>query len=327
MCAERRGSEKRERQSQQKSCGLRQSTKRGSSATAELEPERHRDVFEVHLYYIAVERATSSGAPAGGEKAATTQTELYPKLPFWRRIQIPIIAGAVYWLARLIGPTLRFEVIGVHNAVQIRSQGEKAIGAFWHRCIFPAIWIWRNRSIVVLNTVNFDGQWTRRVIERLGFGTVQGSSTRGGVEGLAGLAQKIEEGHHVAFTIDGPRGPRYVAKPGPVILARRTGNPISVFHIGLSSGHTFKKSWDLFRMPYPFSRAVMFVAPPIRVSMDADSELIHRKQAEMQAALERVRDLAESWFDLSEREKDKLRDEWSEWAEAARDKTNAAAGS
>jgi lysophospholipid acyltransferase (LPLAT)-like uncharacterized protein len=242
-------------------------------------------------------------------------------------MQIPIIAGGVYWLVRLIGPTLRFEVIGVHNAAQIRSKGEKAIGAFWHRCIFPAIWMWRNRGIVVLNTVNFDGQWTRRVIERLGFGTVQGSSTRGGVEGLAGMAQKIEEGHHVAFTIDGPRGPRYVAKPGPVILARRTGNPISVFHIGLSSGHTFKKSWDLFRMPYPFSRAVMFVAPPIRVPMDADSEMMHQKQGEMQAALERVRDLAESWFDLSEKEKNRLRDEWSEWAEIVREKTTAAAGS
>ena len=241
-------------------------------------------------------------------------------------MQIPIIAGAVYWLVRLIGPTLRFEIVGVHNAVQIRSQGEKAIGAFWHRCIFPAIWMWRNRDIVVLNTVNFDGQWTRRVIERLGFGTVQGSSTRGAIEGLAGMAQKIEEGHHVAFTIDGPRGPRYVAKPGPVILARRTGNPISVFHIGLSGGHTFKKSWDLFHMPYPFSRAVMFVAPPIRVPMDADSELIHQKQTEMQAALERVRDLAESWFDLSEKEKNRLRDEWSEWADVAREKTSAAAG-
>ena len=229
-------------------------------------------------------------------------------------MQIPVIAWAAYWLVRLIGPTLRVEVIGVHNAVQIREGGEQAIGAFWHRCIFPAIWIWRKRGIVVLNTVNFDGQWTRRVIERLGFGTAQGSSTRGAVEGLTIMAQKLEEGRNVAFTIDGPRGPRYVAKPGPVILARRTGRPISVFHIGLSWAHTFKKSWDLFQMPYPFSAAVMFVAPPIRVPADADSEVMKQKQEEMQAALERVRDLAEGWFKRSEREKDRLRDEWREGA-------------
>ena len=227
-------------------------------------------------------------------------------------MQIPIIAWVAYRFVRLIGPTLRTEMVGVHNAVQIRDEGEPAIGAFWHRCIFPAIWIWRNRGIVVLNTVNFDGQWTRRVIERLGFGTAQGSSTRGGVEGLTVMAQRLEEGRHVAFTIDGPRGPRYIAKPGPVILGRRTGKPISVFHIGLERKHVFQKSWDLFQIPYPFSRAVTIVAPPIRVPTDADSEGMKLKQAEMQASLELVRDIAEAWFDLTEEEREAIREDWGQ---------------
>jgi lysophospholipid acyltransferase (LPLAT)-like uncharacterized protein len=236
----------------------------------------------------------------------------HPHLSNWRKMQIPIIAWAVYWTIRLIGPTLRFDVIGVHNAIQIRSSGEPCIGAFWHRCIFPAVWIWRKRGITVLNTVNFDGQWTRRVIERLGFGTAQGSSSRGAIEGLTAMARSLEAGGHVALTIDGPRGPRYVAKPGAVILARRTGKPISVFHIGLRRAHTFKKSWDQFQLPYPFSRAVMFVAPPIRVPMDADSEVIKQKQEEVQAALEHVRDLAESWFGFTQEQQDILREEWIE---------------
>jgi lysophospholipid acyltransferase (LPLAT)-like uncharacterized protein len=233
-----------------------------------------------------------------------------PELSRWRRMQIPVIAWAVYWIVRLIGPTLRVEFLGLQNAVQIRDAGEAAIGAFWHRCIFSAIWIWRKRGIVVMNTVNFDGQWTRRVIERLGFGTAQGSSTRGAIEGLTIMGKRLEEGYHVAFTIDGPHGPRYVAKPGPVILARRSGSPISVFHIALEHAHTFKKSWDLLQIPFPFSRAVMFTAPPIRMPAGADSETIHQKQVEMQAALERVRDVAESWFGLSETERDRLREEW-----------------
>lgn len=229
-------------------------------------------------------------------------------------MQIPVIAWAVYWFIRLLGPTLRVEVVGVHNAVRIRSGGEPAIGAFWHRCILSAVWIWRQRRIVVLNTVNFDGQWTRRVIERFGFGTAQGSSTRGGIEGLSQMAQSLEAGRNVAFTIDGPRGPRYVAKPGPVILARRTGFPISVFHMGVKYGFTFEKAWDHFQLPYPFSRVVMFVAPPIRVPTNADSAMMKSKQDEMQAALERVRDVAESWFDLTEDERDRIRDEWREKA-------------
>ncbi len=235
-----------------------------------------------------------------------------PRLSLWRRIQIPLIAAAVYGVIRLIGPTLRLEVIGVHNAIQIPRGGEPAIGAFWHRCIFSAAWTWRDRGIVVLNTVNFDGQWTRRVIEKLGFGTAQGSSTRGALEGLTDMARNLEAGHHVALTIDGPRGPRYVAKPGAVILARRTGRPISVFYIAPKRAYTFRKAWDLFQVPYPFTHTVMFVAPPIRVPADADSDAMKAKQAEVQATLEQVRDLADSWFGSSEAERDHLREDWSE---------------
>lgn len=235
-----------------------------------------------------------------------------PRLSKWRRRQIPIIAWAAYWLVRLLGPTLRVEMVGVQNAIQIRNKGEPAIGAFWHRCIFSAIWIWRNRGIVVMNTVNFDGQWTRRAIERLGFGTAQGSSTRGAIQGLIDMAKQLDTGRHVALTIDGPRGPRYIAKPGAVILARRTGKPVSLFHIGVERAHTFKKAWDLFQIPYPFSKVVMVIAPPIRVPTDADSETVHQKQAEIQAALERVRDVAESWFGLTQEERDLVREDWSE---------------
>jgi lysophospholipid acyltransferase (LPLAT)-like uncharacterized protein len=227
-------------------------------------------------------------------------------------MQIAPISWAVYRFIRLIGPTLRTEIVGVYNAIQIRDADDPGIGVFWHRCIFPAVWIWRNRQVVVLNTVNFDGQWTRRVIERLGFHTVQGSSSRGGTESIALLAQRMEEGHDVALTIDGPRGPRYVAKPGAVILARRTGYLISPLHIAVERGHTFEKSWDLFRIPYPFSRVVMFVAPPIAVPPDADADTMKCKQDEVQAALDGVRKLAESWFGLTEAERDRLRDEFSQ---------------
>jgi lysophospholipid acyltransferase (LPLAT)-like uncharacterized protein len=257
--------------------------------------------------------STSPSASTSGGNGVTLQSGIAtPKLSLWRRMQIPIIAAFVYGAVRLIGPTLRFEILGAHNAVQIRDRGEKGIGVFWHRCIFPAAWFWRNRGIVIMNTVHFDGQWTRRAIERLGFGTVQGSSTRGGMEALAAMATRLEQGSHVAFTVDGPRGPRYVAKQGAVILARRTGAPISAFHIAVELGITFKKAWDLFRLPIPFSRAVMFVAPPIRFPVNAGNEIVQRKQAEVQSALERVRDAAESWFILSEGERDRVRGEWRE---------------
>ena len=233
-----------------------------------------------------------------------------PKLTRWQRMQIPLIAWAAYWLVRSLGPTLRYEVLGWHNAERLYAAGQRCIFAFWHRSIFPIMWWARHRGVVVMNTTNFDGQWTRRVIERLGFGTAQGSSTRGGLRGLAVMAQRLEQGLDVAFTIDGPRGPRYVAKPGPVMLARRTGCPIVVFHVGLESAHTFPKTWDLFQIPYPFSRAVILFPPLIYVPADANHATVERKHAEMQAALERTRDAAESWFTLSPQEREQQRAIW-----------------
>jgi len=233
-----------------------------------------------------------------------------PQLKWSRRIQIPIIAAIVYSVIRLLGPTLRFEVLGWHHAEKVYAAKKQCIWAFWHRVIIPIVWWYRNHGVVVMNTTAFDGQWTRKVIEWLGFGTAQGSSSRGGLRGLAVKARRIEEGKDGAFTIDGPRGPRYIAKPGPVMLARKTGAPIMVFHVGVDRGRTFEKTWDHFLLPMPFARAVILFAPPIFVPKDASAELMDAKHAEMQKELERVRDVAEAWFTQSDEERERHRAEF-----------------
>jgi lysophospholipid acyltransferase (LPLAT)-like uncharacterized protein len=232
-----------------------------------------------------------------------------PKLPWHRRIQIPIIAAIVYSVIRTLGPTLRYEVIGRHYAEQQWTKKQPIIWAFWHRVILPIAWYGRNRGIVIMNTTAFDGQWTRKVIEWLGFGTAQGSSSRGGLRGLTVMAQRIAEGLDCGFTIDGPRGPRFVAKVGPVLLARMTGAPIMVFHVGVDRGKTIEKTWDHFLLPGLFARTVLIGAPVIHVPKDADADMIKAKHEEMQKALERVRDIAEGWFSLSEEERDRYREE------------------
>src|SRR5713226_460651 len=253
----------------------------------------------------------NSSAPSVTEPVSPLYDTRLPQLSCWRRMQIPVIAAVVIAVIRALGPTLRFEELGMHHYRQSRARGVPVISAFWHRCIISATWFWRNRGVVVMNTTNFDGQWTRRVIEHFGFGTAQGSSTRGGLRGLAVMARRLEEGFDSAFTIDGPRGPRYVAKPGPVMLARKTGRPIYLFHIGVEKARTLEKSWDLMQIPKLFSRAVMVSAPLIFVSPKAGADELERKQVEMQAALERVRDVAESWFGLSGEEHERLRKEWN----------------
>ena len=159
-----------------------------------------------------------------------------------------------------------------------------------------------------MNTTAFDGQWTRKVIEWLGFGTAQGSSSRGGLRGLQVMAQRISERLDAPSRL-WPARTRYVSKVGPVLLARMTGAPIFVFRFGVDRGTTFQKTWDLFLLPHLFARAVMIGSTPIYVPQDADSEMIKAKHEEMQKALERVRDIAENWYTMSEDERNRYRAE------------------
>ena len=215
-------------------------------------------------------------------------------------------------MIRILGPTLRYEVLGWQNAERVHAAGKRCIWAFWHRVIIPIVWWHRNHGVVVMNTTAFDGQWTRKVIEWLGFGTAQGSSSRGGLRGLAVMARRLEEGVDCAFTIDGPRGPRYVAKPGPVMLARKTGCPVLVFHIGVDRGKTFEKTWDHFLL----ARSVCARRNPLRSAHLRPARCQRRPSSnpstpKCNGELERVRDIAESWFSLSESDRQNFRAEFS----------------
>src|SRR6202171_1212016 len=296
----------------------RRRTRNGLWTAVKRDTPRHRGrksrlyytsaVLQTHERMMTTPKASADSGKESAEEAVNVHYDTrLPDLPWSRRIQIPIIAAAVYSVIRTLGPTLRYEVLGWQHAQRVYASKHRIIWAFWHRIIIPIVWWHRNKGVVVMNTTAFDGQWTRKVIEWLGFGTAQGSSSRGGLRGLAVMARRLEEGVDCAFTIDGPRGPRYIAKPGPVMLARKTGCPVMVFHIGVNRGKTFEKTWDHFLMPRPFSRTVILFAPPIYVPADATAEAMEAKHADMQRELERVRDIAEGWFALTEEEREKLR--------------------
>jgi lysophospholipid acyltransferase (LPLAT)-like uncharacterized protein len=165
--------------------------------------------------------------------------------------------------------------------------------AFWHSCIFPATYLWRNLQIRVMSSDSFDGEWTGRIIRKFGFVKVRGSSSRGAVRALLSMRREIEHGWAVAFTIDGPRGPRFVAKPGPVVLARATGAPMVAFHIAVEKAWVLN-TWDRSMIPKPFSRMLMRVSRGITVPTGSDDFQRERFHVELQAALERVREFAEA---------------------------------
>ena len=116
------------------------------------------------------------------------------------------IAGIGYWVIRLIGATLRWEVEGWENHRSIVDAGKKIIYTFWHGRIFMATYFWRNRGIVVMTSQNRDGEYIARVIRRFGYGAARGSSSRGGRRALVEMIHEMRRSNDVAFTIDGPQG-------------------------------------------------------------------------------------------------------------------------
>src|SRR5687767_1154177 len=167
-----------------------------------------------------------------------------------------------YVLIKLIGLTARFEVIGWENHEEIEKNGSLPIYVFWHDRIFLTTYWWRKRRIVVMTSRSFDGEYIARFIQRFGYGAVRGSSTRGGVGAIVEMARLMRVGCTTAFTIDGPKGPRYVAKLGAVMLAKKSGHPIVAVTMALAR-YWKVPSWDSFQIPKPLTRSRVYVEPPI----------------------------------------------------------------
>ena len=199
-----------------------------------------------------------------------------------------------FTLIRVICATLRWEAHGAEHVEAIHASGHRAIFTFWHACIFGATWAWRRRGIVVMSSTSRDAEYTARFIKRFGYGTARGSATRGSGRALAEMAECLLNGMDVAFTIDGPRGPVYQAKPGAVTLARHTGQAILPFHVAVAR-YWELPSWDRLQIPKPFTRAALFVGAPIYVARQAGKDESDAHQATLQATLDRLRREGEAW--------------------------------
>jgi lysophospholipid acyltransferase (LPLAT)-like uncharacterized protein len=212
---------------------------------------------------------------------------------FAQRLSLTLASWFVPALIALIGCTLRVRFNWEEGSIGSLDHVHPGIYPFWHRCVFPSAWIFRKRKLAVMTSRSLDGEFIARVIQRLGFVPIRGSSSRGGQRALLEMQTYVDSGMGAAFTIDGPRGPRYVAKRGPVYLAKATGVAITPFYVAVEKKWTFN-SWDRFVLPVPFSRALVQVAPKIFVPRDADEALLEAKYQEMQSALERITEIAEA---------------------------------
>ncbi len=229
------------------------------------------------------------------ETPARTDETSEPQSSAWQRAQFAVVAWLVSTFITLVGLTLRTEFCWEEGSIGSMDNVHPGIYPFWHRCVLGAVWIFRRRNLAVLTSQSRDGEFIARVINQFGYVAIRGSSSRGGQRGLLEMRSHVMGGLGAAFTIDGPRGPRFVAKKGPVVLARTTGVPITAFYVALEKAWVLK-TWDTMMIPKPFSRAYVSVARKIFVPADADDDRLEAAYAEMQQALERVTRHAESQF-------------------------------
>jgi hypothetical protein len=191
------------------------------------------------------------------------------RAPWWAGAAVPLAA----WLLSALGRTWRIERVGVEPVERAIAAGGRVLFAFWHARLLPLVWTHRRRGIAVLVSRSRDGELITRLIERLGFETARGSSTRGGAEGAAELLEWAGRGHLLAITPDGPRGPAERVKPGLAWLAARSGLP--VVPVATAARPSWRlRSWDGFRVPVPFARVCVAYGEPMAVpgGLDAAGE-------------------------------------------------------
>ena len=201
-----------------------------------------------------------------------------------KRLQARLISIVGYPLIAALASTFRWRKDGVEHVEAVARGGRQPIMAFWHGRILPSTYFFRRRGIVVITSENFDGEWIAGIIERFGYGTARGSTSRGAVKALVQLKRDMAAGKPAAFTLDGPRGPARVAQPGAIWLAKATGNPIVPFHIE-ASRHWTLRSWDRTQIPKPCARVAIAGGEPIEVPPDTDEPGLEQTRLRLEAAL------------------------------------------
>jgi len=212
------------------------------------------------------------------------------RFSFLQRVILAVVPRLAWAIIRLLGSTWRYEVIAEEGVVPV-LYGQRPgpeIYCFWHQCVLPCTAYFRfSRSVIIISR-SFDGELVTRVLKLFGYDAVRGSSSSHAREGLLGLKKTIESGKTAIFTADGPRGPVYRTKMGPIKLAQLTGAPIGIFHLEPERAWVLR-SWDRFLIPKPFTRVCVSWAQWVHVDEDLPPEHFESKREELNAALERAR--------------------------------------
>lgn len=181
-------------------------------------------------------------------------------LPWRSKAALLLGKGFLHMLAR----TWRVRVVNGEHVRDLREAGHSFIFTLWHGQLLPLLWHHREEGVRVLISEHRDGELVARAAQSLGYGLIRGSSTRGAERALISLVRELQEGHEVAITPDGPRGPAATFASGALVAAQRSDS--FILPVAASADRAWRlRSWDRFMIPKPFARVTVAYGAPAKV--------------------------------------------------------------
>jgi lysophospholipid acyltransferase (LPLAT)-like uncharacterized protein len=183
------------------------------------------------------------------------------------RLKVPpaaarLVSGAA---VRMLASSWRIKATHERRWRDVSQSGRPCVFLLWHETLLPLLWHHRYQGVTLLISEARDGQYLSDLGAALGYKAVRGSSTRGGARALLGAVRQLQAGRSVAFTPDGPRGPRRELKPGVVAAAQRGGGVIVPVHAEADRAWRLH-SWDRFMIPKPLARVRITYGRPFEVA-------------------------------------------------------------
>lgn len=192
--------------------------------------------------------------------------------------------------------TMRFKVVGKKNLIDAQKGNRNVILALWHnRSLLFLTCFYRYPRAFSLVSPSRDGEIMSKILRRLGYRVVRGSSLHYGKSTYKKIKEMFAEGYNCIITPDGPRGPIYKVQPGIIYLAKISGCPIIPVALNAFPRKVLP-TWDGYILPYPFSRGVVIYGHPLFVSRKRDKEEEKIKAQELERSLREITSQAEIFF-------------------------------
>jgi len=154
---------------------------------------------------------------------------------------------------------------------------ENFIMACWHGELLMIPYAYthykKTPKVKLVISEHFDGNLIAKTLNKFGFGTIRGSSTRGGVKALLEAIKSLKSGSDIGITPDGPKGPRHEVHDGIVVMAQKAKKKIILVEIKPTKYWQIS-SWDKFIIPKPFGTINYYISDLIDIS---DMELKEAK--------------------------------------------------